>query len=334
MSGIRFSPKPNRASETSVEHTNEADWAVPGQKVDTSIVDVVSRAVVESYDHRHGGIGNRPKYPATPAVELLLNVHRSTGDDSYRLMAEKALDGMMNGGLYDHEGGGFFQYSKTGDWPISHYEKTLEDNVGLLRLYLHGYLATGNESYARVASGTIDYLNDHLYDGTSGAFYGGQDAGEEHYSNHITGPKELSSPEAATVFYTGMNARVASAYLEAAWVLNRPNLADVGLKTVDYLLNQCQKGPLRHSYSFSNGEAGTPAFLADYAHLVIALVDAYEHAPSPRYLDEAKRLTGEMCDSFWDEQGWRLLRRCRGLGFPGGAGQAHQRKRCGYRSPD
>ncbi|MCE2463852.1 MAG: thioredoxin domain-containing protein [Dehalococcoidia bacterium] len=86
-------------------------------------------------------------------------------------------------------------------------------------------------------------------------------------------------------------------------MLNRPNLADVGLKTVDYLLQRGQKGPLRHSYSFPDGETGTPALLADYAHLVIALVDAYDRAPSPRYLDEAKRLAEEMCDFFRDERG-------------------------------
>ena len=305
VSGIRFSPKPDRASETNVERKDEADWAVSGQKVDASIVDVVCRAVVESYTHGQEVSGSRPKYPTILAVELLLNMHQSTGDAFYRLMVEKALDGMVNDGSYDQEGDGSFQYSTTGDWPISHYEKTLENNVGLLRLYLHGYLVTGNESYARVASRTADYLNDHLYDGTSGAFYAGQDTGEEHYSNAnpIIKRRELSSSEPAPVSYTGMNARVVSAYLEAAWVLNRPNLADVGLKTVDYLLQRCQKGSLRHSYSFPDGEAGTPAFLADYAHLVIALVDAYDRASSPRYLDEAKRLAGEMCDFFRDELG-------------------------------
>ncbi|MCE2463853.1 MAG: thioredoxin domain-containing protein [Dehalococcoidia bacterium] len=193
MSGIRFSPKPNRASEANVECKDEADWAMSGQKVDASIVDVVSRVVVESYDHRYEGVGSRPKYPMTPAVELLLNMHQSTGDAFYRLMVEKVLDGMVNDGPYDQEGDGFFQYSTTGDWPIPHNEKTLENNVGLLRLYLHGYLVTGNESYARVASRMADYFNDHLYDGTSGAFYGSQDDGEEHYSSPITERRELSS---------------------------------------------------------------------------------------------------------------------------------------------
>ena len=302
MSGIRFSPKPNRASETGVVGKDEADRDVPGQKVDASIVDVVARAVAETYPHEHGGFGSRPNHPATPTVELLLNMYQSTGDASYRLMAESALDGMMNDGRYDQDGDGSFRYSTTGDWPTSHHERTLDDNVGLLRLYLHGYLVTGNESYARVASRTVDYLNDHLYDGTSGAFYGSQDDDEEYNSNSITERKGLSSSEETPVFYTGMNASVASAFLEAAWVLNRPNLADAGLKAVDYLLEQCQKNPLRRSYSSSGEEAGIPTLLADYAYMVTALADAYDQASSPRYLDEAKRLAGEMWDFFWDKR--------------------------------
>ena len=295
-------PGPTGPRRPASRGTDEADRDVPGQKVDASIVDVVARAVAETYPHGHGGFGSQPKYPATSAVELLLNMYQSTGDASYRLIAESALDSMMNDGPYDQESDGFFRYPATGDWPTSRYEKTLGDNVGLLRLYLHGYLVTGNESYARVASRTVDYLNDRLYDVTSGAFYGSHDADEEYNSNSITERKGLSSPEETPVFYTGMNARAVSAYLEAAWVLDRPNLADVGLKTVDYILRRCQKGALRHSYSSSGEEAGTPALLTDYAHFVIALVDTHDRVPSPRYLDEAKRLAGEMCGSFWDDR--------------------------------
>ena len=289
-----------RAEEIRSKREDKAALAMSGQEIDASIVDTVSRAVVESYDPQHGGFGNQPKFPMSPAVELLLNMYQSTGDASYRLMMERTLDNMMNGGLYDHEEDGFFRYSTTRDWSVPHYEKMLEDNVGLLRLYLHSYLVTGNEAYASVASQTVDYLNSHLYDGTSGAFYGSQDADEEYYSHPIAERRKLRAPEVDPVFYTSMNASVASAYLEAAWVLNRPSLADVGLKTVDYLLKRCQKNSLCRSYS-SDGEASIPALLADYAHLVIALMDAYDRASSPRYLDEAQRLAGEMRDIFWDK---------------------------------
>jgi uncharacterized protein YyaL (SSP411 family) len=291
-----------QAEEIRGKRESKAALAMAGQEVDTSMVDIVSRAVVEAYDSLHGGFGNQPKFPMAPAVELLLNMYQSTGDASYRLMVEMTLDNMMNGGLYDHEEDGFFRYSTTRDWSIPHYEKMLEDNVGLLSLYLHSYLVTGNEAYASVASQTVDYLSGHLYDGTSGAFYGSQDADEEYYSHPIAERQKLRPPEVDPVFYTSINASVASAYLEAAWVLNRPNLADVGLKTVDYLLKRCAESSLCRSYS-SDGEAGIPALLTDYAHLVIALMDAYDRASSPLYLDEAKRLAGEMRDIFWDKHG-------------------------------
>ncbi len=271
-------------------------------EVDASIVDVVSRAVVSAYDPQHGGFGSEPKFPMSSALELLLHLYQSTGDASYLQMVEKTLDSMMDGGLYDGEEDGFFRYSTTRDWSVPHFEKMLEDNVGLLRLYLRGYLVTGNEEYAGVASGIADYLNSHLYDSASGAFYGSQDADEGYYALPLAQRREQRPPEVDQVFYTSMNAMVASAYLEAAWVLSRPELGETGLKTLEYLLGRCQGKPLLHSYS-SDAGPGIAALLTDYAYLVIALMDAYDQTSQRRYLDEAQRLAGEMKDTFWDDKG-------------------------------
>ena len=189
---------------------------------------------------------------------------------------------------------------------MPHYEKMLEDNVNLLRLYLRGHLITGNDQYADVASRIVDYLNGNLYDQVSGAFYGSQGADEEYYAFPLTQRKGLKRPGVDPVLYTSLNAAVCSSYLEAAWVLNRPELRDQALKTLDLLLGRCQGQPLLHSY-YSDGEVGIPAILVDYAYLVIALVDAYRQTPylgcGKRYLDEAQRLARDMIDSFWDKRG-------------------------------
>ena len=291
-----------RAQEVQQKRLEKAALASAGQNVDASIVDTVVQAVVDAYDAQHGGFGTAPKFPMASAVELLLHMHLSTGDDGYRLMAEKSLNGMMNGGLYDHEEGGFFRYSTTRDWSVPHFEKMLEDNVGLLNLYLRSNMATGKAEHAGVASRIVDYLSGRLYDSASGAFYGSQDADEEYYGLPLAQRRELSSPGVDQVFYTGLNAAVASAYLEASWVLNKPELADAALRTLEFFLEQSRGKPLHHSY-FPNGEAGIPALLPDYARLVIALVSAYDQTSSPRYLEEAQRFAGEMIETFWDKQG-------------------------------
>src|SRR5262249_35846085 len=43
-------------------------------------------------------------------------------------------------------------------WLVPHFEKMLYDNAQLAALYLHGWLATGDPEYRRVAEETLDYL--------------------------------------------------------------------------------------------------------------------------------------------------------------------------------
>ena len=272
-----------------------------GRRLDGSIVDRVVKSVVEAYDPQYGGFGSQPKFPMVDALELLLNIYRSTGNVEYKGMVENTLGRMMAGGMYDHQEEGFFRYSTTRDWSVPHLEKMLGDNVGLLRLYLRSYLATGNEEYGGVASRIAGYLNSRLHDAASGAFYGSQDANEEYYALPLAQRRQRSSPSVDRVFYTDKNAAVASAYLEASWVLNRPQLADMTMLTLEFLLGSCGGGPLRDSY-FPDGRAGISALLEDYSSLITALLDGYGHTRRDRYLQEAQRLASEMMDTFTDQQ--------------------------------
>ena len=284
----------HRAQELRERRMQRAAPPAAGQELGAHIMNAVSETMTRSYDHEYGGFGSLPKFPMTSAVELLLHLHQTTGATRYRTMLEKTLDNMMNGGLNDHEEGGFFRYSTTRDWSIHHYEKMLEDNVRLLRLYTGAHLVTGGEGYAAVASGIVDYLNSRLYDSELGAFYGSQDADEAYYSLPLGERLRRVPPSVDRVFYTGgSNAIVASAFLEAAWVLDRPNLSGTALRILEYLQQRRQGTHLRHSYS-AEGSPGIPALLADYAHLVIGLVDAYSYTSQVSFLDQGRRSAKEM----------------------------------------
>ena len=291
----------DRAAALRDRRQGKVALASAGAHVDASIVDNVLKAVVDAYDPRYGGFGSAPKFPMVSAVELLLHAYQSTGEARYLKMVQNTLDHMMGSGLYDHEEGGFFRYSTTRDWSVPHFEKMLEDNVGLLRLYLRSYLVTGHEEYAGVASRITDYLNGHLYDDASGAFYGSQDADEEYYRLPVAQRLKQAPPGVDQVFYTGLNAAVASTYMEAAWLLDRPELKVVAIGTLDLLLGRCQGKPLSHGY-FAEGGEGVHALVADYGCLVMALMDGYRETGRQRYLDEAQRMGREMTDTFWDAQ--------------------------------
>ncbi|GAB6045425.1 hypothetical protein JCM11957_10230 [Caminibacter profundus] len=65
------------------------------------------------------------------------------------------------------------------------------------------------------------------------------------------------------------------------------------IKTLDSLLDVMYKDKLYHSYN-KNENAKKEALLEDYAYLIRALIDGYEHTFNEKYLDFAKRLTKEV----------------------------------------
>jgi uncharacterized protein YyaL (SSP411 family) len=92
--------------------------------------------------------------------------------------ARKALDAMRAGGIWDHLGGGFHRYSTDERWLVPHFEKMLYDNALLLRLYVEGWRASGDERYASTARDIAGYVLREMQD-AGGGFYATQDADSE-----------------------------------------------------------------------------------------------------------------------------------------------------------
>jgi uncharacterized protein len=132
----------------------------------------------ESYDPRHGGFGGAPKFPPSAALRLLLRQHARSGDDTLLALVRGTLDGMKNGGMYDHVGGGFARYSTDERWHVPHFEKMLYDNAQLARVYLEAYQVTEDGEYRRVAEETLDYVLREMQ-AESGGFYSATDADSE-----------------------------------------------------------------------------------------------------------------------------------------------------------
>jgi uncharacterized protein YyaL (SSP411 family) len=83
---------------------------------------------------------------------------------------------MARGGVYDQLAGGFHRYSVDERWVVPHFEKMCYDNSELLKNYVHGYQATGEESFAEVARDIIRWMDEWLSDRERGGFYASQDA--------------------------------------------------------------------------------------------------------------------------------------------------------------
>ncbi len=127
---------------------------VPG----ASHLDAAAARLATSFDAEHGGFGRAPKFPPSMTLEFLLRHHERTGDATSLAMAERTLDAMARGGMYDQLAGGFARYSVDEAWVVPHFEKMLYDNALLLRVYLHWWRLTRSALAERIARETAGFL--------------------------------------------------------------------------------------------------------------------------------------------------------------------------------
>jgi uncharacterized protein YyaL (SSP411 family) len=150
------------------------DEDVPMAEVLTGALEVARG----EFDWQRGGFGGAPKFPPSMALEWLLRAAARDPASDALAMAERTLDAMARGGIYDQIGGGFARYSVDSAWVVPHFEKMLYDNALLLRVYAHWYRLTGSATAERITRETAQFLVDEL--GTEeGAFAASLDADSE-----------------------------------------------------------------------------------------------------------------------------------------------------------
>jgi uncharacterized protein YyaL (SSP411 family) len=110
------------------------------------------------FDRNWGGFGSAPKFPRPTLVELCLRQARVEDSGHALFMAQRTLDAMAAGGIYDHLVGGFCRYSTDARWLVPHFEKMLTDQALLARSYLHAWQETANAEYLAVATETLDFV--------------------------------------------------------------------------------------------------------------------------------------------------------------------------------
>jgi hypothetical protein len=85
---------------------------------------------------------------------------------------------MIQGGIYDHLGGGFSRYSVDAMWQAPHFEKMLYDNALILGVLAEAYQISKKPIYLNVMQSTFDFLQRELYNG-AGGYYAALDADSE-----------------------------------------------------------------------------------------------------------------------------------------------------------
>src|SRR4029079_14391042 len=109
------------------------------------------------------------------SIQFLLRHHFVTGDEKGLSQALLSLDKMIQGGIYDHVGGGFARYSTDREWLVPHFEKMLYDNALLVSVLCEAFQLTKNENYKKVIEETVDFVEREMMD-NAGGFYSALDA--------------------------------------------------------------------------------------------------------------------------------------------------------------
>jgi uncharacterized protein YyaL (SSP411 family) len=163
-----------RVVEIFAENVHVKGVELPAKEILQIAADILFRGA----DPIYGGIMGSPKFPVGYHYNFLLRHAAYQKDNRAYFLAERSLNMMSQGGIYDHLGGGFSRYSVDERWLIPHFEKMLYDNALLADAYFEAWQATKNSHYRMIGDEVLNYI---LRDMThpEGGGYSAQDADSE-----------------------------------------------------------------------------------------------------------------------------------------------------------
>ncbi|MBL8753317.1 MAG: thioredoxin domain-containing protein, partial [Planctomycetes bacterium] len=249
--------------------------AAPRGRLRREMVDDITDAIYEKFDHRHGGFGTGSKFPHPEALDFALVQVMKRGDERMREVVTLTLDRMMESPLHDIVDGGFFRFSRTPDWQTPDHEKLLDQNALVLRAYLEAYQVFGGKAYRATAEGIVKWMLTTMRDAHTGAFAGSQDGDGDYYTGDAADRARRQPPSLDRTVYCNANALAVSGLLKAAAVLSRPDWRAQAMATLQFLLENLWDR--QDVYHYHDGTYHLPGLLGDQAHLIRALIDASQN---------------------------------------------------------
>lgn len=266
--------------------------------------------IILTFDPIYGGFGRAPKFPMVASIEVMMQAFYETGGEDFLQVIVKTLDAMGDLGMYDHYEGGFFRYASDENWSAPHYEKILEDNAQLVRLYLDASVLLNMQRYRDKAKHALSYLMRNLADPERGIFYGSQAADEDYYTLPPEQRRTRKAPPIDTTIFCNWNAEMAQSLLKAWAVLGDENYRDFALRCVNFLASTLWvDDTVYHAFDKKPAEKG---LLRDYVGLLRALLGAFEATGDPEWLKKAEALACVMDKLFWSPIDQGLMDRMAG----------------------
>jgi uncharacterized protein YyaL (SSP411 family) len=257
-------------------------------------------SLANSFDPRHGGFGQAPKFPHPMDLRLLLRLHARNKNPRTLQMVTHTLDKMMNGGIYDHLGGGFARYSVDERWLVPHFEKMLYDNAQLAACFIEANQVTNKLKYAAVACEICDYVLRDMTD-KDGAFYSTEDADSEGHEGkfYVWTPAELEAvlgKEEAELFAAVYDVTSGGNFEHGTSILNLPrSLAEhASERGIPFVLLQARLTTAREKLFLAREQRIHPGkddkvIVAWNGLMIDALALVGSAMGEPKYLDAARK---------------------------------------------
>jgi uncharacterized protein YyaL (SSP411 family) len=167
LQAIIDDPTPGPSVQPQTPITFSANTSLPGdlrKQLDAKLVDL--------YDPQLGGWGRVHKYVDWDNVEYEMSRSRA-GDAAAGQRATKTLTTGLK--LIDPVWGGVYQYSIDGDWDHPHFEKLMQFQGEMMRIYALAYLNFHDPAYLKAANDIHRYIDTFLRS-PDGAYRVSQDA--------------------------------------------------------------------------------------------------------------------------------------------------------------
>ncbi|MBT3434936.1 MAG: thioredoxin domain-containing protein [Nitrospinaceae bacterium] len=279
------------STEAPATETTELKVHVPkSDKPHLEAISEISAALMAMADSENGGFGSEHRFPHPEALDFLLYRYETTGEARYLDHVALTLDKLRAGATWDARGGGFFRYSSKPDWSEPHREKLLADHAGVLSNCLYLFRLSGRDEYRNLAGEIVEYMDTTLSapsdSPASVSFFGCEDFVRPPGGDPASADPARWYSIIDELIYTDANALAASAYFEAARVLERPKLKKRALEILEFLWSHCRFfiGPMSHYF---DGEAQAPGLLIDQATTGLAMLDAHREEKNTVYLERA-----------------------------------------------
>jgi hypothetical protein len=98
------------------------------------------------------------------------------------------------------------------------------------------------------------------------------------------------------------NGLIIAALAQASRAFDEPRYLDTARDAMEFVLSRMHDSPGGLFHRYLSGDAGIPGFAADYASVILALIELYETTFEIRFLSSAIELNRTLVTRFWDRE--------------------------------